>query len=427
MTSKRGWRSALEVLAERQILLVGLLGPVFLLADRLPAEVVAPAVLVIPALWCIHRLARGRFFTPTPVDVPLLILMATLPVGVWAAALPARALPPLLQYLFAVALFYALVNSLTSRRKVRLAGRATLVGTACLAGLGLAGTAWGGGSKFLPVDIGEFLPPLIGRVWYSGGFHPNIVGGSLAVFVPVTAAYAWAAGSWRRRLVLGLLFLVETGTLVLTQSRGALMGFAVALAVVAIARDRRWVWAVLALAVLLAGTVAVYGVQPSLDWMMRSTGETTVSSTEGRLELFSAGLYMLQDFSFTGVGLGMFSRVLPFLYPLFLAGPAADVPHVHNIYLQVGIDHGFPGLIAYLALVLLLAGMGVQAIRLSRGGAWEPLAIGLLAGLAAYLVHGVVDAIWHTPRSHPILWAHFGLLTALWCWVKRRPVTDRRG
>ena len=427
MISKLRVQTKLDWLARWQILPVGLLAPIFMLADRLPNKIVALAVLAIPALWGLHWVARGRFFTRTPLDVPLLILMATLPVGVWASALPALSLPPLLQYLFAVTLFYALVNSLTTGRKVELAGRATLIGTACLAGLGLVGTAWGSGSKFLPVDVSQYLPPLLASFWYSAGLHPNIVGGSLAVFVPITAAYAWAAGAWPRRLLLWMLLLVETSTLLLTQSRGALVGLAIALVVVALARDRRWGWAVLVLAVLLAGAVAVLGVQTSLDWVMHSTGAGAVSSAEGRLELFSRGLYMLQDFPFTGVGLGTFPRVLPVLYPLFLVGPDAEVPHVHNIYLQMGIDHGFPGLIAYLTFMLLLAVMGVQTIRHSRGRSWEPLAIGLLAGLAAYLTHGCMDAIWHTPRSHPIIWGHFGLLTALWCWVKSCSPTDRGG
>jgi len=151
---------------------------------------------------------------------------------------------------------------------------------------------------------------------------------------------------------------------------------------------------------------------------MGGFGDGTIRSAEGRLEIFSRGLYMLQDFPFTGVGLGMFPRVLPILYPLFLVGPDADMPHVHNIYLQMGIDHGFPGLIAFLALIILLWVMGMQAIRLSRGQPWEPLTIGLLAGLAAYLVHGWVDAIWHTPRSHIIIWGYLGLLAAVWRWVK---------
>jgi putative inorganic carbon (HCO3(-)) transporter len=424
MTWKVRLRGCLDWLAGWQIVFVGLLAPVFLLADRLPTRVVALAVLAVLPVWFLHRLGRGRFFIPTPVDLPLLFLLATLPVGVWAAASPTLALPDLLQFLFGVTLFYALVNSLTSRRKVELAGGATLLGTALLAGWSAVGTAWSG-SKFLPLDLAQRIPHLIGSIWYSAGFNPNLVGGSLAILVPITAAYAWAARSWPRRSILGLAFVIEAAILVLTQSRGALLGFAVALVVVAIGRDRRWAWALPVLALLVVLGMAVYGVQPSLELVMDSVGDSAISGAEGRLELFSRGLYMLQDFSFTGVGLGMFPKVLPLLYPLFLVGPDAEVPHVHNIYLQAGIDHGIPGLIAFLALILLLGVMGVQAIRHSRGHPWEPLAIGLSAGFAAYLIHGLVDAVWYTPRSNPILWGFWGLLAAMWCWARAsQPPTE---
>jgi len=406
-------------LADWQILLVALIAPVFMLADRLPPKVVALAVLAVLPIWGLYRLGRGHFFRPTPVDLPLLLLMLTLPVGVWAAAQPERALPLLLQYLFALTLFYALVNSLTTAHKVEWAGGGVLVLTALFTALSLVGTAWSSGSKFIPVDLASRMPHLLSSVWYSAGFNANIVGGTLALFVPVTAAYALAASTWPLRLFLGLLLLVEAFTLVITQSRGALLGFGLALAVVAIAHNRRWAWAVPVVVILAAVGVGLYGVQPSLDFIMQNAGDSAIQSGEGRLELFSRGLYMLQDFAFTGVGLGMFPRVLPLLYPLFLVGPDTVVPHVHNVYLQMGIDHGLPGLVAYLALLLLLASMGLRAIRLSRGQSWRPLAIGLLGGLAAYLVHGLVDAIWHTPRSHPIIWAAWGLLAAVWCWTNR--------
>jgi putative inorganic carbon (HCO3(-)) transporter len=139
-----------------------------------------------------------------------------------------------------------------------------------------------------------------------------------------------------------------------------------------------------------------------------------VQSAAGRLELFSRAIYMLEDFSFTGIGLGMFPRILSLLYPLFLVGPDTEVPHAHNILLQAGVDHGIPGLVVFLALLILLGVLGIQAIRESRGRPWEPLAIGLLAGLIAYLVHGQVDAYGYTPRAHILVWGHFGLLTAVW-------------
>ncbi|MGD2205705.1 MAG: O-antigen ligase family protein [Anaerolineae bacterium] len=408
----------LKWLADWQVIPVGLLVPILVFPTHNPSAVVALALLMIPVLWILHRLARGRFVTATPVDIPLFILLLTLPVGVWAAALPDLAIPHVIKYLLAVAFFYALVNTLTTSRKVKLAGWVVLIATALVAGVSMLGTAWSGGSKFLPASLTDRIPRLINAFWNPKGFHPNIVGGILTMLVPVTAAYAWGARTWPHRLLLGLLFAGETLALVLTQSRGALLGFAVALIVVAVGRERRWAWAVPVLIVATAVGVALYGVQPSLDLLMSSVGDSVVQSGEGRLELVSRGLYMIQDFSFTGIGLGMFSRVLPLLYPLFLVGPDTEVPHVHNIYLQMGIDHGLPGLIAFLAFLVLLWVMGVQAIRSSRGRPWEPLAIGLLAGLASHLVHGLVDTIGFTPRASIIVWGHFGLLTAVWCWTQ---------
>jgi putative inorganic carbon (HCO3(-)) transporter len=281
-----------------------------------------------------------------------------------------------------------------------------------MVGLALAGTAWGG-SKILPADFAR-LPYLLGSIWYSAGFHPNIVGGALALLLPSTAAYALAARSWSRRLLFGLLLLVGILALIMTQSRGAIAGFAAALLVVAIARRRRWAWLVLVLAVLVVAVILWPGAHQALDLVLDSAGTGTAQSREARLELLSRGLYMVEDFPVTGVGLGMFSDTLPLLYPLFLRGASSDVPHAHNVLLQMAIDHGLPGLTAFLALLILLVVMAVRSLALSRGRRLEPLAVGLSAGLVAYAFHGLVDHVWHTPRSHPIVWAYFGLIAALW-------------
>jgi putative inorganic carbon (HCO3(-)) transporter len=408
-------RSILYWLSDWQLVPVGMLAPVLIFQDRFPPEMVALALLAIPALWVMHRVARGRFFTPTPLDIPILILLVTLPVGWWAAALPELALPHLIRYLMAVALFYGVINTFVAAGagRVTLAGAAVLAGTALVAVLSALGMA-SSGPKFLPAGWPQAIPRLVKAFWNPQGFHPNIVGGFLAMSVPVTAAYAWAGRGWRRRLLYGLLLAGEIFVLILTQSRGGILGFAVALVVVAVARDRRWAWLALLLGVVAGVGVALYGLQPTLELVLGGGAAGVVRSAESRMELYSRGIYMLQDFPFTGIGPGMFPKVLPVLYPLFLVDPSTEFSHVHNIYLQMGIDHGFPGLIAFLAAVILLVAMGAQTIRQSRGRRWEPLAIGLLAGLAAHLTHGMVDAVGYSPRAHILVWGHFGLLTAVW-------------
>jgi len=134
-------QTLLDWLADWQVLPVGIFCPVLIFSDWFPPVLVALALLAIPLLWSLHRLARGRFFTATPIDIPILILLATLPVGWWAAALPDLALPHLIRYLVAVALFYALVNTLGAGRKVTLASWGVLAGTALVTGISLLGIA----------------------------------------------------------------------------------------------------------------------------------------------------------------------------------------------------------------------------------------------------------------------------------------------
>jgi putative inorganic carbon (HCO3(-)) transporter len=231
------------------------------------------------------------------------------------------------------------------------------------------------------------------------------------------AAYSWSARTGLRRLVLWLVLLAGALTLFLTQSRGAWLGFGVGLFVLACGHNRRWVWLVPLLTVVVVLSLFGLGIWSS-ESVSGAAGINVALSSELRLELLSRGIYMLQDFPLTGIGPGMFPQVLRSLYPLFTVGASNEVIHVHNLYLQTGIERGIPGLVAFLAFIILMWVMGIQAIRSSRGQPWEPLAIGLLAGLAAYCTHGMLDAIWHTPRSSPIIWACWGLLTSVWCWTR---------
>jgi len=135
----------------------------------------------------------------------------------------------------------------------------------------------------------------------------------------------------------------------------------------------------------------------------------TISLT-GRIEIWSRALYTIQDFPFTGCGLGTFRRVVWLLYPLFTVSPESDFAHAHNIFLQTATDLGLPGLIAYLALLGIAGVMGWRVAQ--RDAALRPLALGLVAGLTGLHTYGLTDAL--APGSKPglIVWAALGLLTA---------------
>ncbi len=119
---------------------------------------------------------------------------------------------------------------------------------------------------------------------------------------------------------------------------------------------------------------------------------------------------MLRDMPFTGIGLAAFPAVMDIFYPSFLAGPNANVPHAHNLYLQAGLDLGVFGMAAFTAL---LAGALVAAwrgtTRAPRFSFEWCFASAAATALIVIGVHGLVDAgIW-AARSSPLIWAFIGV------------------
>jgi putative inorganic carbon (HCO3(-)) transporter len=115
----------------------------------------------------------------------------------------------------------------------------------------------------------------------------------------------------------------------------------------------------------------------------------------------------VEDFPLTGTGLGTFRRVVVERYPL--AVPADfDIAHAHNIVLQVALDTGLPGLVAYMSLLAVTGVIGWRVAGRETG--LRPFILGLLAALIALHAYGLGDAL--APGSKPgaIFWLIMGLI-----------------
>ena len=330
------------------------------------------------------------------------------------------ALSEVYRIVLGIALFYAMVNVLVTSRYLQVVTTLMLAATAALGVLALVGTDWGAGKFSHPLldAIYARLPAIVHPFWNPGGFGSNTMGGILAMTLPLLIAFAVGARRWLLKGVFALASAAGCLALLLSQSRGGIIGLFLAILVMGVARSRWFLIVVLLLGLgglLLAGTA---GIEPIIELVFSSAVDSAASSLEGRLELWSHTLYLSQDFPYTGVGLGMFDPVLKILYPLFLIGPEVEIPHPHNIFLSQVVDAGVPGLVALVALLLVLFFMAIRLIHLSRRTGWWPLAFGLLGALVAHLVHGQFDSVTSFIRPHTVLWGLFGMQTALWLYLR---------
>ncbi len=383
-----------------------------LVIGAIAVERLLPVALAVAAFfWLVRWLAYCRPTVRTPGDWPIGLLVIMLPVTLWATALPDITRSEVLRLLTGIALYYAIVN--WTDRTVRLR---VVAGGAVAAGLGLALLApFIGG---LPVASKlSFVPSLNARLpqVLATSVNPNVMAGALVLLLPLALAlllYAWPRLRWFARALAILAGAAMLVVLVLTQSRGAWLGIIAALGVLVALRWRRG-WLALPLATVAAGLVAwQIGFGRVADAMLASQA---LGGADQRVEIWSRALYMLQDFPFTGVGMGSFRQAANLLYPFFLAGPDAEIPHAHNLFLQVGVDLGVPGLVAWLALLILVcvcAWLVYRRGRRQRDTMLTALGAGLLASQAALVVHGLTDAATWGTRPAVLVWAIWGLAMA---------------
>ena len=123
-------------------------------------------------------------------------------------------------------------------------------------------------------------------------------------------------------------------------------------------RKRRMLWGLVGLLVL-ASVVVLLALGPErLAKLVEEPGGMTafgsLNTIGFRFEVWRWALAGIQDFPFTGCGLGHFRQVVRLLYPLNV-DPGYDIAHAHNIFLQIALDVGLPGLMAYLAMLGIVA------------------------------------------------------------------------
>lgn len=249
-------------------------------------------------------------------------------------------------------------------------------------------------------------------------FNANVIAGTLVVLLPFSVAKGLPGRphDWKDWLQQGAAIGVGAAMLAVllwAGSRGGLLAAVIGLGLLGILRWPhvfRWVIPLLLIAGFVRGTQA--GWRAILDALM--TSDATVGLPE-RLEIWSRALDIIADFPLFGAGLGCFEVIVKLMYPLFLV-QRGTVSHAHNLFLQVAVDLGLPGLAAYLVLLGIAFRRACATYRAFVGSRRQDLAAlsaACLASLAGMCTHGLIDsAIWGNKGAF-LPWIVLGLCAAL--------------
>ena len=186
-------------------------------------------------------------------------------------------------------------------------------------------------------------------------------------------------------------------------------------------RSRRFLWAWAAGAVVAIVGLTVSGqLSPLVGFFLRDEGLDTKLAS--RLDIWSSALRGIDDHFFTGIGLGVFNQVIPARYPYRVVGLSFPVSQAHNLFLDVTLSIGFPGVVGF---ALLLAGSLILAVDWIRDtSSVAPIALGILGSLVVYLIFGITDSISLSVPTSFIVWL-WSISLVLLCEIraKKEPET----
>jgi len=364
-------------------------------------------------------------------DWPLLLLFAMTLVSLLVSPLPGQSLRAALPLVLGLVAYALMARWPTTAARLHWSWWGLILVGMLLSLLGPPGMLPPKHALFrwIPLlkQLGGYLPDT---------FNQNVIAGTLVVLLPFAVARAllgwppirveggpptgiggghrgsrWSWVAWGTSLLASLAMML---VLTLTSSRGAYLATAASLLLLV---GLSWPKARPALALVVV--VAAVAVVAWLGWQRVGHALLTngaILTLDQRLEIWSRALSIIQDFPFTGIGIGCFQAVVARIYPLFLISKGT-VSHAHNLYLQVAVDLGLPGLAAYLAILGIAAHQAIGAYR--RLIFQEERHLGLLAAaclssLLGMCVHGFLDsAVWGNKGAF-IPWVMLGLCAAIW-------------
>ncbi len=365
--------------------------------------------------WMLRTIAGRETVRCTLLDVPVGLFVLTALFAVWAAYDQSTAWGKFWQISSAVLLFYAL-----SRQPRLNFWKVAYLFSGITAVLGLYFMLthdW----RLQPADLA--LLNQLGRRWMEIrpdiqllGLHPNIAGGLIAFLLPfpvVLVLRALQLGKLKTGLFATFTGLLAGIGLVFTSSRAAWAALLVGLGVWLLwglsaglsrrlSRTQGFIFLAIVLPIV-AATIVLLLKWPAVieDIFGYLPG---INSSVSRLEIYANTLRLVVDFPVTGGGLaafpGLYSQYVMSI-PVFLFG------YSHNLYLDLALEQGALGLVAFLAIMVVSLWM-LMTDKRSPMLRWA-----CITGLLIMLTHGLADDAVYGVQGTPLLFALPGLAVAI--------------
>lgn len=236
-----------------------------------------------------------------------------------------------------------------------------------------------------------------GRV-YSVFDNPNAFAEALILMLPLAVALLLASRRWWGRL-LGLAAICTGGAaLLMTYSRASWVGLFAGMVLFV------FLWNPKLVPLCAALCVAAVPFLPDtvLNRIMTITNFSD-TSTSSRFPLYTATVAALKMSPIRGAGLGG-DAVRKFIKINELYHAKAPYVHAHNTVMQIWVETGLVGVIAFVGSMLWTVKRTMGILKLKCSSTARTITIAGACALAGSMVCGLADYLWNYPRVQCVFW-----------------------
>ena len=242
---------------------------------------------------------------------------------------------------------------------------------------------------------------------------PNVFGSLLTLATPMSISMCLSSKKKGGKFIFGFLALMMAASLVFTFSRGAWIGFVLAIGIYILLKDKRLIIPGIVLAVLVVALVPSVGNR--IGYML-SPEYIESSLRGGRLVRWLTGLRILEFYPWLGVGLGQFGGAVAMNHQTSFLVDLSVVKtfYMDNYYLKTAVESGIVGFSAFVMLMYSVIINSFRTLRSPLTKEGKELATGIMAGLCGVITHNWVENVFETPLMASVFWIFVGVIMAMW-------------
>ncbi|MFC1699098.1 O-antigen ligase family protein [Candidatus Omnitrophota bacterium] len=201
--------------------------------------------------------------------------------------------------------------------------------------------------------------------------------------------------------------------LVVSLTRGAWLGFAVAVCFLGVLENKKIIYLTVAF-LLILGIIVPYLIETPENIFAHLKSVFSLTSNLDRKTIWQAAMQMIKDRPLFGHGyttfMGNFAKYGQDYHYFKIEG---IIPYAHNCYLQIAAETGIVGLVSFLSVIGTFLVHSIVSLTKIKDRFHHAVLSGISAGIIVTLVHSAVDTNLYSLPLAVLFWFMLGINAAL--------------